>query len=89
MHMLMEGLHHIHTNKVIHRDLKPENCLIDKNLNLKIIDFGLSKVASKRENTRMFLGTPYYLAPEVYEKSGSNEAYKEPLDCWSAGIIMY
>ena len=29
------------------------------------------------------------MAPEVYEKEGSNEAYKEPLDCWSAGIIMY
>lgn len=46
MHMLMGGLHHIHANGVIHRDLKPENCLIDKNLKLRIIDFGLSKLAS-------------------------------------------
>jgi len=68
MYMIMEGLHHIHSNRVIHRDLKPENCLIDKNLHLKIIDFGLSKIATKREYTRMILGTPHYLAPEVYEK---------------------
>jgi len=52
---------------VIHRDLKPENCLIDKDLQLRIIDFGLSKMSSKKEYGRMLLGTPQYLAPEVYE----------------------
>ena len=67
MHMLMGGLHHIHANRVIHRDLKPENCLIDKDLQLRIIDFGLSKMSSKKEYGRMLLGTPQYLAPEVYE----------------------
>jgi len=35
------------------------------------------------------LGTPYYMAPEVYEMHGRDEAYQQPLDCWSAGILMY
>ena len=37
----------------------------------------------------MILGTKAYLAPEVFKMRGSNEAYKEPLDCWAAGIIMF
>ena len=67
MHMILGALHHIHQNGVIHRDLKPENCLIDRNLQLRIIDFGLSKMATQREYGRLMLGTPTYLAPEVYE----------------------
>ena len=66
MYMIMSGLLHIHTNGVVHRDLKPENCLIDSNRQLRIIDFGLSKLSSQREIGRILLGTPHYLAPEVY-----------------------
>ena len=44
MYMLLRGIHHMHMNGIIHRDLKPENCLLDKSLNLRIIDFGLAKV---------------------------------------------
>ena len=46
MHMLFKGLSHIHMNGIVHRDLKTENCLIDSDNNLRIIDFGLSKVSS-------------------------------------------
>ena len=89
MHMIMGGLHHIHTNGVVHRDLKPENCLIDNKFSLRIIDFGLSKLSSQKEFGRILLGTPHYLAPEVYIHEGRDEAYREPLDVWSAGVIMY
>ena len=44
MYMLLCGVHHIHENGIIHRDMKPENCLLDKDNQLRIIDFGLSKV---------------------------------------------
>lgn len=67
MRMLLEALHHIHTNGVVHRDLKPENCLIDKGGRLRIIDFGLSKMSHRQEEGQLLLGTPYYLAPEVHE----------------------
>mmetsp|Transcript_23301 Transcript_23301/g.27347 ORF Transcript_23301/g.27347 Transcript_23301/m.27347 type:complete len:95 (-) Transcript_23301:38-322(-) len=49
MHMIMAGLHHIHVNNVVHRDLKPQNCMIDKNMQLRIIDFGLSKSVQRTE----------------------------------------
>ena len=44
MRMILGGLHHMHSNNVVHRDLKPENCLLDKNGQVRIIDFGLSKM---------------------------------------------
>jgi len=75
MFMIMGGLHHIHSNRVIHRDLKAENVIVDQDYRVKIIDFGLSKLASKTEHGYMILGTPEYLAPEVYEKRGSNDSY--------------
>jgi serine/threonine protein kinase len=89
MYMIMNGLHHIHENSIVHRDLKAENCLVDKKMHIKIIDFGLSKMVQHKENGQFLLGTPYYMAPEVYEMQGRNEAYRQPLDCWSAGILMY
>ena len=42
--MLLKGILHVHRNGIIHRDIKPENCLLDKQNQLRIIDFGLSKV---------------------------------------------
>ena len=89
MRMLLGALQHIHTNNVVHRDMKPENCLIDKANNLRIIDFGLSKKVQREESGQLMLGTPYYIAPEVHNLEGRSEAYKKPLDCWAAGIIMY
>ena len=89
MFMLIKGLAHIHKNGIVHRDLKSENCLIDKELNLRIIDFGLSKVASNREFGNTMVGTRYYMAPEILESCGDDKSYKEPVDMWAAGVIMY
>ena len=75
MHMIMTGLHHIHVNKVVHRDLKPQNCMVDKQDQLRIIDFGLSKNVHHSEEGQLVLGTPIYIAPEVYDMEGRNEAY--------------
>ena len=89
MRMILSGLHHIHSNNVVHRDLKPENCLLEKNGQVRIIDFGLSKMVHRTDEGQFMMGTPYYLAPEVHELQGSNEAYRQPLDVWSAGVLMY
>ena len=89
MYMLFKGLSHIHENGIVHRDLKTENCLLNDDLNLRIIDFGLAKVADNREFGKSLIGTMLYMAPEVFESKGNDNSYKAPVDMWSAGIIMF
>jgi calcium-dependent protein kinase len=74
---------------IVHRDLKPENFLFvteeDEN-DLKIIDFGLSKMLCKGKLQRMKTraGTPYYISPEVLTGN-----YDFSCDMWSAGCMLY
>ena len=56
----------MHSKNCVHRDLKPENILLDKNLNIKIADFGLSALI--KEEMKDIQGTTNYMAPELCEK---------------------
>lgn len=62
----------MHRNGIVYRDLKPENVLLDSAGNLKITDFGLSKVGVEGSQTFSFCGTPEYLAPEIIKGEGHN-----------------
>ena len=59
---MKSAISYLQENKIVHRDLSPNNILIDKNLNIKITDFGL---ATKTKKSYTFAGTPEYLAPEI------------------------
>lgn len=91
MHQILSALEYIQEYGVIHRDLKPENILIEKNEisgnfeNIKIIDFGFSKVVLPDELILDLCGTLAYVAPEVLLKRG----YNMQVDIWSAGCILY
>ena len=50
--------------------------MMDKSGQLRIIDFGLSKMVEHSESGQLVLGTPIYIAPEIYNMEGRNEAYK-------------
>jgi len=52
MKQLFEAVNHCHANSVIHRDIKPENIMIIKNEQIKLIDFGLSKIKSNKQNLK-------------------------------------
>lgn len=74
----------LHENQLIHRDIKPENCLIDKNDNIKLCDFGWTVEASKGERIT-FCGTYEYMAPEIIKEV----PYNHMIDVWSLGILLY
>lgn len=91
MYQIISAIDYLNKCGVVHRDLKPENILIEKDpeteevCNIKLTDFGLSKIAVPNEIMHESCGTPAYVAPEVLHKKG----YKKEVDMWSAGVIFY
>ena len=84
---ICKGIKEIHDKKIVHRDLKPENIFINKNMNIKIGDFGISKQfdSYKTHLTKYKLGTDYYIAPEIIKEG----IYNNKCDIWSLGCIIY
>jgi serine/threonine protein kinase len=83
---IIGGLAEAHAQGVIHRDLKPENILIGRDGTVRIMDFGIARVAdSRRTAIGTIVGTPAYMSPE--------QAEGLPLDArsdiYSLGLVMY
>lgn len=76
----------MHSKSIIHRDIKLDNILLDGKGNVKIADFGVSKVVNKGEVMRDQCGTPAYIAPEIIKDNGY---YGFKADIWSAGVVLY
>ncbi|CAM9958701.1 unnamed protein product, partial [Scytosiphon promiscuus] len=86
MYPLVESVAYLHEMGIVHRDLKPENILCgDRIEDIKIADFGLSKMVMPDEIMKMPCGTLTYVAPEVLTLNG----YGKEADIWSVGTIMY
>jgi len=84
---ILSAINHCHKAGIIHRDIKPENLIFESrepHARLKVIDFGVSKKITEGEAVVSFLGTIYYIAPEVV-----NSKYNEKCDIWSAGVVLY
>ena len=86
---ICDALDYMHRKEVIHRDLKPENIMICNDGSLRIMDFGIAKVAGFRRLTfggfSPAMGTPDYMAPEqVKGKRGDQRT-----DIYSLGAILY
>lgn len=62
---ILSGVEYIHKLNFVHRDLKPENLLLDENMNIKIVDFGLSNIFQDQEMLKTACGSPCYAAPEM------------------------
>lgn len=88
LYNILQGLSHAHQNNVIHRDLKPSNILVDEQFNVKIIDFGISKIIGYSyisEDTVCEHMTIAYASPEQLLR---NEV-RPSSDLFSLGAITY
>lgn len=83
---IAEGLSAAHQEGIIHRDLKPDNVLISVQAIPKIADFGLAKrVWYERDEPESLVGTPYYMAPELFSGEPSSPAS----DVYALGVCLY
>lgn len=82
-----DGLSEAHHLGVVHRDLKPQNIMIDKQGNVRIMDFGIARsVQSKRiTGEGVMIGTPDYMSPEQVE----GKEVDSRSDIYSLGVILY
>lgn len=90
-YQLLKGVAYLHSADIMHRDLKPANLLVNNNCDLKICDFGLSRVSSCSDDGDPFGQTDYvvtrwYRAPEVVLLASK---YTKSIDIWAAGCILF
>jgi serine/threonine-protein kinase len=90
---LCHGIAEAHAIGIIHRDIKPSNVilttLLDGRLGIKIIDFGISKLADCKgdlTHENAILGSPYYMSPEQMRGAARADARS---DIWSIGATLF
>ena len=88
IHKICVAIYFMHSYGIIHRDLKPENILMTDSTDyadIRLLDFGLSKIIGPGEKCAEPFGTISYAAPELLQ----GKCYDKAVDSWSIGIITY
>jgi Ca2+-binding EF-hand superfamily protein len=88
IYQIASGFEYLHQFGILHRDLKPENLMLTDstpNCQIKIMDFGLSKILGPREKVADGFGTLSFAAPEVLVRI----PYDKRIDIWSLGVLIF
>lgn len=84
---VVEALRWVHGQGIIHRDIKCANVLITEIGNVQLCDFGVAGVIETKFDKRTtFIGTPHWMAPELFDQSTS---YGTEVDIWAFGSLVY
>lgn len=90
---MFEALDVVHKNKIIHRDIKLQNFVVNREDDLKLIDFGYAVEAERQFITSTYVGTVGYIAPEVkdshYEDAYRPYEYSAESDVWATGVAIW
>ncbi|KAL7075187.1 hypothetical protein ACQ4LE_006133 [Meloidogyne hapla] len=88
-HGVVKALEFLHSQAVIHRDLKAGNILLTADGVVKLADFGVSAIMKNNQKRDSFIGTPYWMAPEVIIcETFKDQPYDSRADIWSLGITL-
>jgi tRNA A-37 threonylcarbamoyl transferase component Bud32/tetratricopeptide (TPR) repeat protein len=83
---ICQALEYAHKNRVVHRDVKPANIMVNSDGVVKVVDFGIARLVDfSRTNTNMMIGTPSYMAPELFRKKKADARS----DIWAVGVTFY
>ena len=84
---IAHAMREVHKQGAMHRDLKPENVFLDDNFEIKIADFGLSKLVKDGLQNTLQVGSPIFMAPELM--ISNDTTYDSSVDVYAYGVLIY
>jgi serine/threonine protein kinase len=82
------GLEYLHKAHTLHRDIKSANLLVNTRGECKLVDFGVCVISEPGQKRMTFIGSPYWMAPEVIDNRTLPSPYGPKCDVWSLGVTL-